>query len=618
MLPSRTNWIIPEIDEQQAESLQKELGISSVLAKLLVSRQLGEPAQAKDFLHPSVAHLHNPLSIRGMEGVVSKILRAIQEQWRISVRCSRSLDAYISASLLMKMIEAGGGLREWIQFTDTEMEDQLLGSIRLVVDSPSDSHVISLHPESLKDGYPFPQLSCSGLAFKVAQALLGESAYALLDLAALGTIASGLPLVGENRVIVKTGLDMLPRSKNLGIKLLIQTARLSARVSSQALAATILRRIPKDKEAVFLLTSDQREELLKACEALSSEWTEDDLLPREISPLSSGVAHIDATSHIGDWTVANIEELQLLAPFGCGNEPPIFLLNQVELDNVRSIGLSQQDLKCTIIKEDQAIEAVGSDGLGSSASFISKNAVADAVGEPVIHEWNGVRKPQFLILDLRISHCQVFDYRGTKDKLQKIRFFSEPDSIVLCFRNESLAELAGLVGAEHPKVIQVEKEEQLQFKGFIPSVFWYDMPNSLEELKRVFRLLPEYGRLYCLFGSEHRNRLASIPSRDQFKWLYGWMKNRQSLRAEAIPALAKSRGISENALQFMFQVFLELGFLKYERALFELVPTPEKKELTMSKAYRSKQNELELETEILYSSFEVLCEVINQGKIIHS
>lgn len=619
MLPSRTQWILPEIDDQQAVTLQKELGVSPILARLLVHRKLGETKQARDFLHPSVEQLHNPMLIKGMDQIIGEICRAIQEQWHISVHCSPSLDAYISASLLINMAVVLGVPREWIRFGETAKEDHLAQTLRLMVDHSIDvssvesggNSIVFLSRDSLKEGYPFQQLSCSGLAFKIAQALLGESSYAFLDLAALGTLASRLPLLGENRVIVKSGLDALSRSKNLGIKAFMKTAQLGTRVSPQSIASDILKRLPNHEETVFLFTSDQREELLLACEALTSEWAENgDAFPE--------VIHIDATSEVKDWTVANIEELQMLAPFGYGNEPPIFMLGQVELESVRSIGLSQQTLKCTLKKEDQSLEAVGRAGLGDSISFISKHAVANIVGEPVIHEWNGIRKPQFFIQDLSIPHPQIFDYRGTNDKLQKIRAFSEPNSIVLCFRKESLAELAGFAGADHPKIILTAKEEQLQFNSFIPSVFWYDMPSSMDELKTVFRLLPDYGRLYCLFGSEHRNRLASIPSREQFKWLYAWMKSKQFLRAEAIPALAKSRGISENALQFMFQVFMELGFMKYERCFFELVPSPHKKELTMAKAYQSKQQELKLETEILYSSFEVLCQSINQDKILHS
>lgn len=83
-----------------------------------------------------------------------------------------------------------------------------------------------LHPRLGK--YPFPHLSGAGVAWKLAQALLGDRARDFLDLAALGTIADVVPLTGENRAIVKFGLQRLSASPRLGLRALARTCRLDS------------------------------------------------------------------------------------------------------------------------------------------------------------------------------------------------------------------------------------------------------------------------------------------------------------------------------------------------------------------------------------------------------
>lgn len=86
-----------------------------------------------------------------------------------------------------------------------------------------------LNPLQEGCGYPFKELSAGGLAFKLAQAALGAEAFEFLDLAALSTVADLAPLVGENRVIVKEGLQRLSERKRTGIKALSDAAGLRAR-----------------------------------------------------------------------------------------------------------------------------------------------------------------------------------------------------------------------------------------------------------------------------------------------------------------------------------------------------------------------------------------------------
>lgn len=72
--------------------------------------------------------------------------------------------------------------------------------------------------------YPFSALCGAGIAFKLAQALLGEKAYALLEFVGVATIADMVPLVGENRILVYFGLQNLRTAPSLGFKSLMAAA----------------------------------------------------------------------------------------------------------------------------------------------------------------------------------------------------------------------------------------------------------------------------------------------------------------------------------------------------------------------------------------------------------
>jgi len=86
-----------------------------------------------------------------------------------------------------------------------------------------------LNPLQPGCGYPFKDLSAGGLAFKLAQALLGEKAFEFFDLAAISTVCDMVPLLGENRILVKEGLKALSLRTNPGLRALSEVAGLGNR-----------------------------------------------------------------------------------------------------------------------------------------------------------------------------------------------------------------------------------------------------------------------------------------------------------------------------------------------------------------------------------------------------
>jgi len=96
---------------------------------------------------------------------------------------------------------------------------------RLPADGLPDTHLI-LNPIQSDCAYPYKELSAAGLVFKLSQVLIGEVAFEFLDLVALSTISDIAPLTGENRILVKRGLELLSERKNTGIKALSEVAKM--------------------------------------------------------------------------------------------------------------------------------------------------------------------------------------------------------------------------------------------------------------------------------------------------------------------------------------------------------------------------------------------------------
>lgn len=237
--------------------------------KLLEKRGLKTSAQIKDFLHAGLDSLEDPFKMKGMreavdliracavskksvlvhgdydvDGVtgaalVGRVLCELGIKHRIFLP-DRAEDGYgVSESAIIKGHQEGFGILITVDcgITAAKKIDKArsLGMDVIIIDhhrvpeeGAPDANAV-LNPRQNDCSYEFKELSAAGLAFKFAQALLGEKAHAFLDLAALSTVCDVAPLEAENRVIVKSGLEILSQRKNPGIKAMIESAGVKAR-----------------------------------------------------------------------------------------------------------------------------------------------------------------------------------------------------------------------------------------------------------------------------------------------------------------------------------------------------------------------------------------------------
>ena len=268
-------WDFRQPVDTDTSSLSDQLGIHPVLAGILMKLGLNEPPAAEAFLHPRLSDLHDPLTMKGMERVVGRILLARERREKILIYGDYDVDGITSTVVLRraleilkievdfylpKRLEEGYGLRthviQWAADQDYRLVVTADAGIRafevcqvardLGIDLIVTDHHLPdkelppawaiINPKQEGCDYPDKDLAAVGVIFKLVQALFeaeGLSRYVshFLKLVAIGTIADLVPLRGENRVIAKLGLAGLADPRNIGLKALLDGAGVGQEVT---------------------------------------------------------------------------------------------------------------------------------------------------------------------------------------------------------------------------------------------------------------------------------------------------------------------------------------------------------------------------------------------------
>ena len=232
---------IPAYDLAAALALERELGVSHVLAQVLVRRGLLDASAAQAFLEPSEGH--DPSAFAGIERAVALIERHSRGRGRIVIHGDYDVDGVCATATMVRALRALGADVGWYlpdRLTDgyglsldTVHRLAARGASLLVtvdcaitaVDEVAAARaagldvVVSDHHAPRADGrlpdceivhpavcgYPCPDLCGTGVAYKLARALDAPTAEEDLELVALATVADLMPLVGENRRLVRAG-----------------------------------------------------------------------------------------------------------------------------------------------------------------------------------------------------------------------------------------------------------------------------------------------------------------------------------------------------------------------------------------------------------------------------
>ncbi|MDQ0920079.1 single-stranded-DNA-specific exonuclease RecJ [Paenibacillus sp. V4I5] len=366
----------------------------------------------------------------------------------------------------------------------------------------------------------------------------------------------------------------------------------------------------------------------KLNELAAAALTEQDFIP---------LLKADAACSLSDVPIASIEQLEKLAPFGMGNPAPRFMFTDLSLGDIRTMGKEKQHLKLALsqMKEEVScsVEAVGF-GKGSLAGLIAPAAKVDVLGELSINEWNGVRKPQIMMQDLRITHMQLFDWRGAGQLSTKLSVLQNTiaagngnrtltPAIVLFDEADAalFTSTAFQLGGSVPYWIVQDSEQlrpgnesarQLGFAN-MQDIILYTIPRSVASLQSVLHQACGMMRCYPVFAELGPDSGSTLPSRDMFKMLYGTLQKEGSLNVQDVrlmTSFSKRSGLSPAMIQFILSVFEELGFVEKQGGLVKLHASPAKRDLTASRLYQHRLHRQEVESIVMYSSAKELEEWI--------
>ncbi|MDQ0214590.1 single-stranded-DNA-specific exonuclease [Oikeobacillus pervagus] len=337
------------------------------------------------------------------------------------------------------------------------------------------------------------------------------------------------------------------------------------------------------------------EELRERLNRLASEQLSDE----DFIPLTE----LDASIELEDVQLSTIEELQLLAPFGMKNPKPKILLEKVSLVSMRKIGTNQTHLKLQIERNGSSLDGIGF-GMGEYADQIAPNTTLSCIGELSINEWNNICKPQIFLQDIKVDHWQLFDMRGNKP-IQKWIHHLPSKRLFIVFNEETMNALAvSSIQEECVYVNSLEKAKQLPVQD--NNLIFLDLPSSKEWLEAVIsKDLPE--RIYAYFYQNNLQFFHTIPTRNHFKWYYAFLMKRKSFDLKRYGSeLAKYKGWTSDTVSFMSKVFFELDFVTIENGFIRLNQVKQKRDLSESFTYQQKQQQFELENELLYSPYHEL------------
>ena len=328
-------WSIEPDHSQEELQLAAELKVSPIVAKLLINRGLGDPHKARQFLAADMESLLSPWDLKGMREAVACVTKTMEEGGSIVVYGDYDVDGITATSIVYRFLKrCGASVSYYIPERQSEgyglnleaLEGLIAKGTDLVitVDCGISSYDIveavrdrlalvitdhheapSLIPRAIavvdhkqpNCPYPDKNLAGVGVAYKLCQAIwqerTGEVYQADLDIVALGTVADVVPLVGENRILVKAGLSKMQMQPNRGIEALIDVAGLKDRkITAGHIGFTLAPRlnaagrVAHATRAVELLTTPSQEEAYEIAEELQETNLERQALERDIHEIA--------------------------------------------------------------------------------------------------------------------------------------------------------------------------------------------------------------------------------------------------------------------------------------------------------------------------------------------
>lgn len=259
-------WTIGGYDREKVETLMSEMSLKEFLSKVLVAKGFDTPEKANEYLNGTINSLADPFLLKDMDKAVEKIKSSVANHEKIMIYGDYDVDGVTSVAALWRYLSFKGAdvycyiperINEGYGLNSQAIHKFADDGVKLIitVDSGITAHeeiefakslgidvvitdhhecreklpeaVAVVNPHRQDSKYPFRELAGVGVVFRLICAYEGNKNLSNIcakysDIVALGTVADVMPIVGENRIIVKHGLASLVNTKNKGLCSLIE------------------------------------------------------------------------------------------------------------------------------------------------------------------------------------------------------------------------------------------------------------------------------------------------------------------------------------------------------------------------------------------------------------
>jgi len=273
-----TRWRIKPFDPDRVKALSREAGVSALVAQILLNRGVDGPERARAFLDARLNHLHDPELLPGAAEAADRVVRAVRGGKRVVIYGDYDVDGVCGTSILWACLKLAGandvgyyiphrvdegyGVNpEALRKIVSEMKADVVVTVDCGISALAEARLarelgvefivtdhhtpgeslpeadVIVHPRALGPGYPCPELCGAGVAFKLAWQIckgfgdgkkasphLRDFLVKSLGLVALATVADVVPLVGENRLLVKHGLAGIEANPSEGLRALMEVS----------------------------------------------------------------------------------------------------------------------------------------------------------------------------------------------------------------------------------------------------------------------------------------------------------------------------------------------------------------------------------------------------------
>ena len=315
-------WQINEVDDEIVEKIKNEFNLSKLVASIIASKGMKNQDEIEVFLHPRRNDFHDPFLLPDMEKAVDRIVKAINNNEKVAIYGDYDVDGITSSTVLHrflkdrgldtdiyipnrlsegyglnsneinKIAETGHTLIITVDCGITGKEEVALAKTLGIDTIVTDHHeppqegglpdAVAVVDAKRKDNkYPFNGLAGVGVAFKLTQALTQrlnireEENLKYLDIVCVGTISDIVPLVDENRTISQLGLMLIKQTRNVGLRVLLESIgykKIDSNTVSFGVAPRInaCGRMGHEREALQLFLTDNIEEAKEITQKLNN------------------------------------------------------------------------------------------------------------------------------------------------------------------------------------------------------------------------------------------------------------------------------------------------------------------------------------------------------------